>query len=63
VLNICLVGHGTMGVWHSTALEGTDTRLPTVVGRKLTAMRVPHGVRERWDARRSKQIIPGRPVM
>jgi 2-hydroxy-4-carboxymuconate semialdehyde hemiacetal dehydrogenase len=35
VLNICMVGHGMMGVWHSDALRKyTDAQLHTVVGRK-----------------------------
>lgn len=33
-LNLCMVGHGMMGVWHSEALAGTGTRLHTVVGRR-----------------------------
>ena len=34
MLNICMVGHGMMGVWHSEALRGVDdARLHTVVGR------------------------------
>jgi 2-hydroxy-4-carboxymuconate semialdehyde hemiacetal dehydrogenase len=33
VLNVCMVGHGMMGVWHSEALRKTDARLHTVVGR------------------------------
>lgn len=34
VLNICLVGHGMMGVWHSEALcDVPDAQLHTVVGR------------------------------
>jgi 2-hydroxy-4-carboxymuconate semialdehyde hemiacetal dehydrogenase len=35
MLNICMVGHGMMGVWHSEALAGMpDVQLHTVVGRK-----------------------------
>jgi 2-hydroxy-4-carboxymuconate semialdehyde hemiacetal dehydrogenase len=35
MLNICMVGHGMMGVWHSEALrKHTDAVLHTVVGRK-----------------------------
>jgi 2-hydroxy-4-carboxymuconate semialdehyde hemiacetal dehydrogenase len=34
MLNVCLVGHGMMGVWHSEALKrNPDARLHTVVGR------------------------------
>jgi 2-hydroxy-4-carboxymuconate semialdehyde hemiacetal dehydrogenase len=34
VANVCLVGHGMMGVWHSEALQKhTDATLHTVVGR------------------------------
>jgi 2-hydroxy-4-carboxymuconate semialdehyde hemiacetal dehydrogenase len=32
--NVCMVGHGMMGIWHSEALRGVeDCRLHTVVGR------------------------------
>jgi hypothetical protein len=32
--NVCMVGHGMMGIWHSTALARVpDARLHTVVGR------------------------------
>jgi len=34
MLNVCMVGHGMMGVWHSEALRNTDAKLHTVVGRK-----------------------------
>jgi predicted dehydrogenase len=35
MLNICMVGHGMMGVWHSEALQRVDdAQLHTVVGRK-----------------------------
>ncbi len=33
-MNVCMVGHGMMGVWHSEALAGTDARLHTLVGRR-----------------------------
>lgn len=33
MVNVCLVGHGMMGVWHSEALQKTDATLHTVVGR------------------------------
>ena len=32
--NICMVGYGMMGVWHSEALAGTDAVLHTLVGRR-----------------------------
>ena len=33
-MNICIVGHGMMGVWHSDALIDWDCRLHTIVGRR-----------------------------
>lgn len=34
MLNVCMVGHGMMGIWHSEALLGVEgCRLHTVVGR------------------------------
>jgi 2-hydroxy-4-carboxymuconate semialdehyde hemiacetal dehydrogenase len=33
-LNICMIGHGMMGVWHSEALAGTGANLHTLVGRR-----------------------------
>ncbi len=33
-MNICMVGYGMMGVWHSDALAGEDCRLHTLVGRR-----------------------------
>ena len=34
MLNVCMVGHGMMGVWHSEALTGVpEVQLHTVVGR------------------------------
>lgn len=38
-MNICMVGHGMMGVWHSEALRNTDAVLHTVVGRREVAVR------------------------
>jgi 2-hydroxy-4-carboxymuconate semialdehyde hemiacetal dehydrogenase len=35
--NICMVGYGMMGVWHSEALRRTDAVLHTVVGRRAEA--------------------------
>jgi 2-hydroxy-4-carboxymuconate semialdehyde hemiacetal dehydrogenase len=36
-MNICMVGYGMMGVWHSEALKQTDAVLHTVVGRRPEA--------------------------
>lgn len=36
-LNVCMVGYGMMGVWHSEALKRTDAVLHTVVGRRADA--------------------------
>jgi 2-hydroxy-4-carboxymuconate semialdehyde hemiacetal dehydrogenase len=36
-LNICMVGYGMMGVWHSEALKRTDAVLHTLVGRRPEA--------------------------
>ena len=34
MLNVCMVGHGMMGIWHSEALKGVEgCQLHTVVGR------------------------------
>jgi 2-hydroxy-4-carboxymuconate semialdehyde hemiacetal dehydrogenase len=34
MLNVCMIGHGMMGIWHSEALARTpDAVLHTVVGR------------------------------
>lgn len=33
-MNICMVGHGMMGVWHSEGLKDVDCCLHTVVGRR-----------------------------
>lgn len=34
LMNICMIGHGMMGVWHSEALQGQDCCLHTLVGRR-----------------------------
>ena len=34
MLNVCMVGHGMMGAWHSEGLKGADCQLHTVVGRQ-----------------------------
>jgi 2-hydroxy-4-carboxymuconate semialdehyde hemiacetal dehydrogenase len=36
-LNVCMVGYGMMGVWHSEALRRTDAVLHTLVGRRADA--------------------------
>ncbi len=36
-MNVCMVGYGMMGVWHSEALQRTDAVLHTVVGRRPDA--------------------------
>jgi 2-hydroxy-4-carboxymuconate semialdehyde hemiacetal dehydrogenase len=36
-MNVCMVGYGMMGVWHSEALLKTDAVLHTVVGRRPDA--------------------------
>jgi 2-hydroxy-4-carboxymuconate semialdehyde hemiacetal dehydrogenase len=36
-MNVCMVGYGMMGVWHSDALRNTDARLHTAVGRRTDA--------------------------
>jgi 2-hydroxy-4-carboxymuconate semialdehyde hemiacetal dehydrogenase len=36
-MNVCMVGYGMMGVWHSEALKRTDATLHTVVGRRPEA--------------------------
>lgn len=36
-MNVCMVGYGMMGVWHSEALRHTDASLHTVVGRRPEA--------------------------
>lgn len=38
-MNVCMVGYGMMGVWHSEALQRNDARLHTVVGRRADAAR------------------------
>jgi 2-hydroxy-4-carboxymuconate semialdehyde hemiacetal dehydrogenase len=38
-MNVCMVGYGMMGVWHSEALLRTDAVLHTVVGRRPDAAR------------------------
>jgi 2-hydroxy-4-carboxymuconate semialdehyde hemiacetal dehydrogenase len=36
-MNVCIVGYGMMGGWHSDALKGTDAVLHTLVGRRADA--------------------------
>lgn len=38
-MNVCMVGYGMMGVWHSEALRSTDAALHTLVGRREDAAR------------------------
>jgi 2-hydroxy-4-carboxymuconate semialdehyde hemiacetal dehydrogenase len=38
-MNVCMVGYGMMGIWHSEALKKTDAVLHTVVGRREDAAR------------------------
>jgi 2-hydroxy-4-carboxymuconate semialdehyde hemiacetal dehydrogenase len=38
-MNVCMVGYGMMGVWHSEALLGAGAVLHTVVGRRPEAAR------------------------
>ncbi|MBI1243833.1 MAG: gfo/Idh/MocA family oxidoreductase [Alphaproteobacteria bacterium] len=38
-MNICMVGYGMMGVWHSQALVAAGATLHTVVGRRADAAR------------------------
>ena len=33
-MNVCIVGHGMMGLWHSNALAGTGAVRHTIVGRR-----------------------------
>jgi 2-hydroxy-4-carboxymuconate semialdehyde hemiacetal dehydrogenase len=36
MLNVCMIGHGMMGIWHSEALRRAHCQLHTVVGRAPT---------------------------
>ncbi|HUA76705.1 MAG TPA: Gfo/Idh/MocA family oxidoreductase [Acetobacteraceae bacterium] len=38
-MNVCMVGYGMMGVWHSEALARTDAVLHTAVGRRPEAVK------------------------
>jgi 2-hydroxy-4-carboxymuconate semialdehyde hemiacetal dehydrogenase len=38
-MNVCMVGYGMMGGWHSKALQKTDAVLHTAVGRRADAAR------------------------
>jgi 2-hydroxy-4-carboxymuconate semialdehyde hemiacetal dehydrogenase len=38
-MNVCMVGYGMMGVWHSEALKKTGAVLHTAVGRRAEAVR------------------------
>ena len=37
MLNVCMIGYGMMGLWHSEALKRTDAVLHTIVGRRPEA--------------------------
>lgn len=52
-MNICMIGHGMMGVWHSEALAGTGANLHTVVGRRAepTAEFAARFGYERWTTK------------
>jgi 2-hydroxy-4-carboxymuconate semialdehyde hemiacetal dehydrogenase len=39
MLNVCMVGYGMMGAWHSQALANTDAELHTLVGRRAEPAR------------------------
>jgi 2-hydroxy-4-carboxymuconate semialdehyde hemiacetal dehydrogenase len=39
MLNVCMVGYGMMGDWHSQALAKTDAVLHTLVGRRAEPAR------------------------
>lgn len=41
MVNVCMIGHGMMGVWHSEGLRRTDCVLHTVVGRAPDPDRTP----------------------
>src|SRR5689334_23382847 len=46
--NICIVGYGMMGLWHTEALKGSGAVLHTLVGRRADAARAfaeSHGFR------------------
>ncbi|MEP7084776.1 MAG: Gfo/Idh/MocA family oxidoreductase, partial [Betaproteobacteria bacterium] len=38
-MNVCMVGYGMMGVWHSDSLRNTDAHLHTLVGRRAEPTR------------------------
>lgn len=48
MVNICMVGYGMMGLWHTEALKNADAVLHTLVGRRAEAARdfaATHGYR------------------
>jgi 2-hydroxy-4-carboxymuconate semialdehyde hemiacetal dehydrogenase len=52
-INVCMVGYGMMGVWHSDALKEADCCLHTAVGRReeaVQAFAAKYGYR-RWTTR------------
>ena len=42
-MNICMVGYGMMGIWHSEALKKTGAVLHTVVGQRSNPSRLTRG--------------------
>ena len=71
-MNVCVVGYGMMGVWHSEALAEEERdfvaaleqgRQPAVPGRAvLPTMRLLQDVQDRWDAVHGRRSLPGRPL-
>ena len=54
MLNICMVGHGMMGVWHSEALQPRE-RSPTAHRRRPPA--APGGTQRPDAGRRSQTTV------
>jgi 2-hydroxy-4-carboxymuconate semialdehyde hemiacetal dehydrogenase len=46
MLNVCMVGHGMMGTWHSEGLKQADCQLHTVVGRAKAPSTTPTAGRQ-----------------
>ena len=72
-MNVCMVGYGMMGDWHSEALQRTDAVLHTVVGRRVEAAqefarratataRWTARWRRRWPTPRSTSSSSARPA-
>ncbi len=52
-MNVCMIGHGMMGNWHSEALKRTDAVLHTLVGKRPEAAKEfaeRHGYRKWTDS-------------